>query len=118
MTKNLRRAAAIVAVSLSVATVNAQRSRLSGPLDNSRRITLAGRVPARGCITVTMRTRTTTRIPTVTRMVTMGTNETDLKISKFGADLAPPRLPSRHRGKRGKRRASAESWRCRSAGEL
>ena len=47
MTKNLRRAAAIVAVSLSVATVNAQRSRLPGPLDNSRRITLAGRIPAR-----------------------------------------------------------------------
>jgi uncharacterized protein (TIGR03437 family) len=42
-----RRLAALVAISLSVATAYAQRTRLSGPLDNGRRITLAGRVPAR-----------------------------------------------------------------------
>ena len=47
MTIYTRRVAAIVALSFSVATVYAQRSRLSGPLDNNRRITLAGRVPAR-----------------------------------------------------------------------
>jgi uncharacterized protein (TIGR03437 family) len=47
MTIYLRRAAAVVALTFSVATVYAQRRRLSGPLDNGRRITLAGRVPSR-----------------------------------------------------------------------
>jgi uncharacterized protein (TIGR03437 family) len=47
MTIYSRRAAALVAISLSIATGYAQRNRLSGPLDNSRRITLAGRVTAR-----------------------------------------------------------------------
>jgi uncharacterized protein (TIGR03437 family) len=47
MTMYPRRAAALVAISLSVATAYAQRNRLSGPLDNNRRITLAGRVTAR-----------------------------------------------------------------------
>jgi uncharacterized protein (TIGR03437 family) len=47
MTIHARRAAAFVAISLSVATAYAQRNRLAGPLDGGRRITLAGRVPGR-----------------------------------------------------------------------
>lgn len=47
MSINPRRAAAIVTLTFSLATAYAQRSRISGPLDNNRRITLAGRVPAR-----------------------------------------------------------------------
>jgi uncharacterized protein (TIGR03437 family) len=47
MTINSRRTAALALISLSITTAYAQRNRLSGPLDNSRRITLAGRVTAR-----------------------------------------------------------------------
>jgi uncharacterized protein (TIGR03437 family) len=47
MTLNFRRYAALVAVTLSLGSAYAQRSRLGGPLDNGRRIVLAGRVPAR-----------------------------------------------------------------------
>ena len=79
MTIFLRRVAALAALTFSVASVYAQRSRLAGPLDNGRRVTLAGRVPGRARTGVDLgRVPADFQIPSVTLLLKPSADATTL----------------------------------------
>lgn len=93
MTNLQRRAAALAALSFSVATVYAQRNRINGPVENGRRITLAGRVPARARMGVDLgRVPGNFQLPAVTLLLEPSADPTPLV-----RDLQDPSSPKYHR---------------------